>query len=180
MAAKTDCKQKYFELRSKYMNAVDVAFRLGMQEGQRESEMKMLQQQLQEAQMAAEQAAMGGMPGEELPPEEMPPEEAVMEEGLPPEEMPPEEMAEGDALDESIDELEGLVSKNEKEFDFTSILKKFHQYSANNSLQKDEEKDKKSNKINQILKKWDDEDQEIDIDEDGSEETDEEDVIGQA
>jgi hypothetical protein len=78
----------------------------------------------------------------------------------------------GDELGQSIDELEGLVAKNEgKEFDFTSILKKFHQFDKEENLQKDESKAKKQDKINKILKKWD---------EDGSEETDEEDVLGQA
>jgi hypothetical protein len=170
MASKVDWKQKYYELRSKYMQAVDVAFRLGMQEGQKAAELQNLQMQLQEAQQAAMMAGGGGMPGEEMPPEEMPPEEA-MEEEMPPEEAMAAEEG-GDELGQSIDELEGLVAKNEgKEFDFTSILKKFHQFDKEENLQKDESKAKKQDKINKILKKWD---------EDGSEETDEEDVLGQA
>lgn len=188
MASKVDWKQKYYELRSKYMQAVDVAFRLGMQEGQKAAELQNLQMQLQEAQQAAmmaEQQGGGGMPGEELPPEE-----AMMGEGeLPPEEEAPLEEDEeivgpeegSDKLGESIDELEGLVAKNEKDFDFTSVLKKFHQLNADDTIQKDELKTKKEKKIANILKKWDEDNPEKEVvDEDGSEETHVEDVIGQA
>jgi len=195
MASKVDWKQKYYELRSKYMQAVDVAFRLGMQEGQKTAELQVLQMQLEEAQQAAMMAAQqggGGMPGEELPPEEammgggeeLPPEEAMMgEEEIPLEEgeeiVGPEES--GDELGESINELEGLVAKNEKDFDFTSVLKKFHQLNTDDAIQKDESKTKKEKKIAKILKKWDEDSPEEDsIDEDGSEETHVEDVIGQA
>lgn len=182
MASKVDWKQKYYELRSKYMQAVDVAFRLGMQEGQKAAELQVLQMQLQEAQQAAmmaEQQGGGGMPGEELPPEEamMGEEEVPLEEGE--EIVSPEEG--GDELGESINELEGLVAKNEKDFDFTSVLKKFHQLNTDDAIQKDESKTKKEKKIAKILKKWDEDNPEEDsIDEDGSEETHVEDVIGQA
>ena len=46
MAGKVDYKQKYEGLRSKYMNAIDVAFRLGVEEGARNAEMEALQQQV--------------------------------------------------------------------------------------------------------------------------------------
>jgi hypothetical protein len=61
MAGEINYKQKYQELKAKYMNAVDVAFRLGFEEGSKQSQMDQANQQMQE-QAAAEQA--GGQPGE--------------------------------------------------------------------------------------------------------------------
>jgi hypothetical protein len=174
MASKVDWKQKYFELRSKYMQAVDVAFRLGMQEGQKAAELENMQMQMQQMQEeAAMQAQMGGMPGEEpMMEEEMPPEEMMAEEEMGEEEMGEEEMGEeGDELGDSMDELEGMVAKGESEVDFTSVMKKFHQLENSEGLDKDEQKSKKVKKINTILEKWDD---------DSSEETDNGDPIGQA
>ena len=39
MSSKINWKQKYFELRSKYMSAIDVSFRLGFEEGQKQAEL---------------------------------------------------------------------------------------------------------------------------------------------
>ena len=94
MAGKVDWKSKYLELRSKYMNAIDVGFRLGVEEGTRNAEMEALQMQVQQmeeqAAMEAEAAMMGGEEGavdemgmpieEEMPEEEK--KEAVPEEKL--------------------------------------------------------------------------------------------------
>lgn len=178
MSGKVDWKQKYLELRSRHMNAIDIGFRLGFQEGLKAGELQNLQMQLQQAQqeaaMAAEQAAMGGMPPEPGMEGELPPEEMAMEGGMPPEEMamegevPPEEMAmEGapagemeagmsDELGASIDELESYVTKNEKDINFSELMKSFHK--PKSSKKEAEESTKAHKKINDMIKKWDEED----------------------
>jgi hypothetical protein len=160
--SKVNWKQKYYELRSKYMNAIDVAFRLGVQEGQKNQKMMDMEMQLQQMQ----EAAAMGMGGEEevLPPEEG--GEPGMEGELPPEEMAAE--GGGDELDASIDELEQYV-KHEDKKDLTKLLKSFHE---NKKSGKIESKDNRAKKVNSILQKWDEEDAET--------QSDDNDVMGQA
>ena len=174
MSSKVDWKQKYFELRSKYINAIDIGFRLGVEEGKRMADMENMQMQLQQAQeqlMAAQQqmAAQEQMPPEE---EEMSPEEmAAMGE----EEMPPEEMAamgeeqipleedeeivsppdEGDNLENTINELEKYVSKNEKEINFSRLMKNLH----NSKIPpvKRENNSEKIKEVEEIISKWSEE-----------------------
>ena len=171
---KTDWKSKYYELRSRHINAMDVSFRLGFQEGLKAAELQNMQMQLQQAQQtaAAGMAAGGGMPpemggapeaggmppeamGGEMPPEamggEMPPEMgAAPEEGG--EEIPQEEEEpEGDLLASTIDELENLVSKNEK-IDFSKMMKSLHRSGSKKNVSELSEKHKK---IDDIIKKWD-------------------------
>lgn len=62
MAGEVNYKQKYQELKAKYMSAVDTAFRLGFEEGAKQSQVDQANQQMQDAQ-AKEQAAAGGQPG---------------------------------------------------------------------------------------------------------------------
>lgn len=157
---KTDWKSKYYELRSRYMNAIDVSFRLGVQEGQKISELQNMQTQLQQAQQASAAGMAGGMPGGTggamppeaggMPPEmaggEIPPEMAGGEEGVPTEAAPVEGEEEPasdedeedlgsfseqpNALDASIQQLEDIVSKNEK-IDFTKLMKSLHKSQVN-------------------------------------------------
>jgi hypothetical protein len=174
---KTDWKSKYYELRSRHINAMDISFRLGFQEGLKTAELQNMQIQLQQAQ----QVAAAGMAGGGMPPEmggapaagEMPPE---MGGGMPPEamggEMPPEAMEgapegapveegeeipaeeeepEGNELDVSISELESLVSKNEK-IDFSKMLKSLHK--SNNNKKNVSELSERHKKIDDIMKKW--------------------------
>jgi hypothetical protein len=164
---KTDWKSKYYELRSRDINAMDVSFRLGFQEGLKAAELQNMQMQLQQTQQAAAGiAGGGGMPpeamGGEMPPEAMgaapegeavspeamggAPEEAVNEEGV------AEEEPEGDELDSSISELEQLVSKNEK-IDFSKMLKTLHK--SGSSKKNISELSEKHNVIDKIFKKWD-------------------------
>lgn len=151
---KTDWKSKYYELRSKHINAIDVSFRLGYQEGLKAAELQNMQMQLQQAQQAAMAAPPAGMPGEMPPGEEMPPEQAMQEEGAPPVEegQPSEEPSE---LDSSVDELEQYVSKNEK-VDFSKLMKSLHKSNtqpiASSSISS------KYNKVEDILKKWEESD----------------------
>jgi len=168
MASKVNWKSKYEELRSKYMNAIDVSFRLGVEEGARNAEMEALQQQVaqmeEQAAMDQEAAMMGGE--EEMMPEEMMGEEG-MEEEMPEEELPPEE---GDDLGGAIDELEDYV-KNEGKINATDLLKSFHKSQIKEEDKKD--KSKSSKKIKSLLKKWDNE-------EETEENNQTDDVIGQA
>ena len=162
MSGKVDWKDKYFELRSKYLNAIDVAFRLGAQEGQRNAEMENLQQQVAQAEEQAAMAAQGGMmPGEELPPEEM----------MPGEELPPEEGGQEPDLDSSINELESFV-KAEKNVNIANLMKSIHKSIPKNDNKK-EPKSKKAEKIGSMIKKWDNEDATV-------EDTNNGEIIGQA
>lgn len=151
---KTDWKSKYYELRSRHINAMDVSFRLGFQEGLKAAEIQNMQTQLQQAQQAAAAGMAGGgaMPpeamGGEMPPEAMGGAPEGGEEEIPAEEEEPE----GSELDSSISELEQLVSKNEK-IDFSKMLKSLHKSGVN---KRDVlELSEKHKKIDEIFKKWD-------------------------
>jgi hypothetical protein len=144
------------------------------------ADMENMQMQLQQAQeqlMAAQQqmAAQEQMPPEEMAAmgeEEMSPEEmAAMGE----EEMSPEEMAamgeeevplaeneeivsppdEGDNLENTINELEKYVSKNEKEINFSRLMKNLH----NSKIPpvKRENNSEKIKEVEEIISKWSEE-----------------------
>jgi uncharacterized protein involved in exopolysaccharide biosynthesis len=151
MSSKIDWKQKYQELRSKYLNAVDVAFRLGVQEGMRNAEIQQLQTQLQEAQAQA-QAAMAAASQPPMGADGAPVDEQGMpvdEQGMPvEEEMVDANEGEGDELDQSINELEGLVKK-EKKINVTQLMKSIHK---SNKTVKPEDSEKQK-KIEELIKK---------------------------
>lgn len=155
MSSKIDWKQKYQELRSKYLNAVDVAFRLGVQEGMRNAEIQQLQTQLQEAQAQA-QAAMAASSQPPIGEDGMPVDDQgtpVDDQGMPVEEemvdaSEGEGEGEGDELDQSINELEGLVKK-EKKINVTELMKSIHKPGK---IQKSEDSEKQK-KIEELLKK---------------------------
>lgn len=149
MSGKVDWKQKYMELRSKYLNAIDVSFKLGVQEGAKNAEMENLQMQAQQAEEQAALAAQGGVmpPGEEMPP--------GAGEELPPEEMPPGEEQGGEPdLDSSINELESFV-KGESKLDIVTIMKNIHKSTP--KAETATPKSKKAEKVEGFLKKWDEE-----------------------
>ncbi len=106
-----DYKTKYLDIRAKYLESTDVAYRLGFEKGMKEGQ-RAAEQAAEQAQIEAEAAAMGGMPpgaeGGEIP-QELAPEDMA---GGAPEEMGGEE--EGSDIDSQISELEGLVAKGEK------------------------------------------------------------------
>lgn len=86
-----DWKLKYDDLKIKFMDAVDLSFRLGMEQG-------LQQAQLQQAQQASAQAAqMGGQPGEDP--------NAQMESGQP--------QNDGSELDQHINTLESMLQKSD-------------------------------------------------------------------
>ena len=64
MSGEINWKMKYTELKYKYMSAVDMAFRLGVEEGMKQGQLDSANQQLAQAQeQAAGAAAGGGAPG---------------------------------------------------------------------------------------------------------------------
>lgn len=63
-----DYKLKYEDLKLKFMDAVDVSFRLGFEQGAQQAQVQQAQQQAQEAQMQQqqmEQMQQGGQPGQD-------------------------------------------------------------------------------------------------------------------
>ena len=158
---KTDWKSKYYELRSRHINAMDVSFRLGFQEGLKAAELQNMQMQLQQAQSAAANMVGGGVPAEGMSAQETPPEGAMTEDGqIPPEadqevpeenQMVAEEPEEGGELDSNINELENLVSKKEK-IDFSQMLKSIHKSGVNKK--NTSELSEAHQKIGEIVKKW--------------------------
>lgn len=138
-----DYKQKYFNLRSKFMESIDTSFRLGYEQGAKDAGNQFMQQQMQqqmqqmammEQQMANQaQGAPGGPEGGQPSPEEQAAMEAMaQQQGAPGQEgqqPSPEEMEAmmaamqqepaanpemASELDAKIQELESLVAKGEK------------------------------------------------------------------
>lgn len=123
-------KAKYEALKLKFMNAVDMAYRLGFEDGAKQSQMdQMMQAQQQQAELE-QQAAAGGM-GEGAPGEEQPQEAA-----------PDSAHPDGSELDQHIAELEGLLGKTEAGSEQYQALKKsldtFKSYKLKIDLKKSE------------------------------------------
>lgn len=131
MSGEINWKQKYIELKSKYRNSVDMAFRLGIEEGMKQGQLDNANQQLQQAN-ADKQNAMGGgeQPGKpnnngapgtpdqgEAPDKSGAPSiqpgavEPVQPAGTSP--MADSEHPQGSELDQHIAKLEGMLSKSE-------------------------------------------------------------------
>lgn len=107
-------KSKYTELKSKYMNSVDAAFRLGIEQGIQQSQMQQMQDQQaqQQAQQGQEQQGQEqqGQPGEEAP-----------QQG---QEQPASEHPQGSELDQHISQLEGMLGKSELTSEDMAKIKK--------------------------------------------------------
>lgn len=95
-------EQKYKNMRSNFLSALDVAYRNGYEQGMNDSQAESVQQQ---AQALAQQqaAAMGGQM----------PMGGQMDQGQPPQQDPMPQGAENDELGMAISELEELVNKAE-------------------------------------------------------------------
>lgn len=89
-----DWKLKYQDLKLKFHDAVDVAFRLGYEAGAQGAQVQQAQQQQADAQ-AAEQAAMMGQ------------DPNAAEQG-----MPGQEQSDGSELDQHIGTLEGMLGQS--------------------------------------------------------------------
>lgn len=138
-------KLKYTELKAKYMNAVDMAFRLGVEEGMKQSQLDQANQQLAQAQQAEQDAAAGGAapggdpnaaggmdqnnnsapgtPDQGAAPDKSgaPSVQPQPVQGAP---MTESEHPEGSELDQHIATLEGMLKKHEGDagFDAAPIL----------------------------------------------------------
>jgi hypothetical protein len=129
MSGDINWKKKYQDLKAKYMGSVDMAFRLGFEEGGKQASQDQAMQQQQQAQEAAQNAppggggAAGGMGGE-APETTQPGDDtsAPMPGGATPAEAPQpavpmaeSEHPDGSELDQHIAKLESMLSKSELE-----------------------------------------------------------------
>src|SRR5579863_10316387 len=103
MSADVNYKNKYMELRSKYMNDLDMAFRLGFEQGGQQAQQDQMAQQEQQAQeiQTAAAGAQPGQPGETPSPEQPGQSETGSEH------------PEGSELDQHIAKLESMIAKPE-------------------------------------------------------------------
>jgi hypothetical protein len=137
MSGEINYKMKYQELKSKYMNAVDMAFRLGVEEGLKQGQLDSANQQLAQASaQQQDQAAGGAAPGGDpaaggQPPGGKPnnngapgvPDQGngVDKAGAPSVQPPPvSENPEGSELDQHIAKLESMIAKSE-DLDITDL-----------------------------------------------------------
>lgn len=115
MSNQVNYKQKYDELKMKFMESVDAAFRLGFEQGAVQAQQdQMMQQQQQQQEMA--QAQAGGQPGQGNGAEGSPAgaEQMANPNGGQIGDMEPDsENPAGSELDQHIAKLESMVSKAE-------------------------------------------------------------------
>jgi hypothetical protein len=107
MSVEINYKKKYIELRSKYINDLDMAFRLGFEQGGQQAQQQQAldaQAQNQEAEQQQAMAEAGGMNG------------AAPQEGQQPgqEGQQPPGAEGGSELDQHISKLEGMLGKPEQ------------------------------------------------------------------
>lgn len=107
-------KQKYQELKMKFMESVDAAFRLGFEQGSVQG-MQDAQMQQQQAQQEQEAAMAGQQPGQGQGSEGSPAgaEQMANPNGGGIEDVPDSENPAGTELDQHIAKLESMVSKSE-------------------------------------------------------------------
>src|ERR1700677_3890259 len=123
MPGEVNYKMKYQELKSKYMKAVDMAFRLGVEEGMKQGQLDNANQQLAQAQ-EQNTAAAGGAPGDPSQEGGSPnnngaggtPDQGtgIDKSGAPsiqPGQPPASENPEGSELDQHISKLESMIAK---------------------------------------------------------------------
>lgn len=97
-----DYKQKYMQIKQQWQDSLDVAFRLGFEQGSQQATMQAAQQQ--QADQAAMQQGVG--PGENAPTEESESPEAEQQQA----DQPP---GQGSELDQHIQKLESMLGKSE-------------------------------------------------------------------
>lgn len=131
-----DYKKKYEDLKSRYIQSLDIAFRTGYEQGFNESQNQNMAQQAQMMQQqAAASAQNAGMPGAGQPGAEGPAGAAGDQI-----EVPSGEQGSGD-MDQAIAELEQLVNKSEPSI---SDLKKSIELLKSENAQKKNSKKTKS------------------------------------
>ena len=135
MPADLNYKKKYLELRAKYISDLDMAFRLGFEDGQQASQQQQAldaQAKVQESEQKQALAEAGGMSEEGQPPS-APGEENQHpgEEGQQPPQ-PGSEGSNGSELDQHINKLESMLGSSEQSPEIKKSLE------AILSLRKDE------------------------------------------
>ena len=113
-----DYKQKYLDIKAKFISSMDTAYRIGYEQGQKDNQLQQLQQQqeMQQQQMAAMQQQMMGMqqqqPGQEDPSAMNPEDQAAQFEDAQNQEMVDNGVSE---LEAGIAELSELLGKSESD-----------------------------------------------------------------
>lgn len=125
MSGEINYKQKYQELKAKFMNSVDMAFRLGIEQGIQQSQMDQMAQQ-QQQQQEMEQAQAAGMNGQPGAPGEEPAPGQEAQPGQPPQDSA---HPDGSELDQHIAQLEGMLGKSEiSSIDLTKAVEGFKKF----------------------------------------------------
>lgn len=109
MSGRIDYKQKYQELKNRFMSSIDSAWRDGFENGLQQAQLDQANQQQAQADqmaMAANGQPQPGQPGEEVA---APSEEAGQGEAGQPQSQNPN----GDELDQHIQKLESMLGKSE-------------------------------------------------------------------
>lgn len=122
-------KKKYLELRAKYIADLDMAFRLGMEQGQQQAQQQQAleaqaqAQEMEQQQKLAEAGGMGGQPGQPGQEAGQPPQAG---QEAPSAEQPSEvESPNGSELDQHISKLETMLgSTTEKSPEQNADIKK--------------------------------------------------------
>jgi hypothetical protein len=114
----TDYKAKYEDLKAKFMETVDLSWRLGYEQGLKDAQLEQAQQQVQQAQDQANAMAAGmGQPGQEGEAEGQPGEQ-------PEEAQPISQNPNGDdELGQHIEKLENMLGKSEDSLDVQELKK---------------------------------------------------------
>src|ERR1035437_115374 len=127
MSGEVNWKGKYTELKSKFMKSVDMAFRLGFEQGQQQAQLDQAAQQ-QQQQQEMEAQAQGAQPGGGAPGEEAAPGQEAAAPGQPPQESA---HPDGTELDQHIAKLEGMLGKSEiSSMDLQKAVAGFKQFQA--------------------------------------------------
>jgi hypothetical protein len=116
--SQTDYKLKYTDLKSKFHSTVDLAWRLGYEQGLKDAQLDQAQQQVQQADAMAQAQAGAPQPGQ--PGED----EAPTEVSEPSEEQPASANPNEDELGQHIEKLENMLGKSEISFLELQDLKK--------------------------------------------------------
>lgn len=117
MAGEINWKSKYQEVKAKWMESVDMAFRIGFEEGLKQSQLDQVSQQMAQQQQLAGMQAGAEQPTEQDPSQDAgdqgqgPTQPAGPGKGI---EEPESENPDGSELDQHIARLEGMISKSEQ------------------------------------------------------------------
>lgn len=133
-----DYKKKYLELRTKYINDLDAAFRLGVEAGAQQAQQQQTldsETKMHEEKMQTQQIQAGGLAGGASPEEGTPSEGAPQQPG-----MDAQAHQQGSELDQHIGKLEGMLGSDKN----PEIQKSLNAIVSLRKSQKEAEEMKKS------------------------------------